>query len=119
MARDSSGRFAMVDSIQTAVWSVCFGRRMRWHGRARISRVCYGLKTIIDGGMPQPALRQREQRPATTWADPLIVLDVRVGDFVMITQLLFDGDQVLDVHTRGKSLAAATAVGLFTLFTCV
>src|SRR6476646_5821227 len=56
---------------------------------------------------PEPSLRDGEHRAAARGADALIVIDVRTGrgaqrapDVVLISQLPFDVDEVLDLQQR-------------------
>src|SRR5262249_9304255 len=58
---------------------------------------------------PQLPLRQCEERAAARGADPLVVLDRRIGAFVREPELSLDRDQVLGVHTRREPRSAAPA----------
>src|SRR5262245_24019627 len=64
---------------------------------------------------PHLALGEAKQDAAAARADPLVVLDLRVGHLVLVAEPLLDCNQILDVHARGVGLAAAPAVGLLAL----
>src|SRR5262245_46143524 len=63
----------------------------------------------------QVSLHEPQQNSATTRTDPLIVVLGRIARFVLVAKLSLYRDEILDVHARGKRLAAAPAHGLFRL----
>src|SRR5262249_48983569 len=62
---------------------------------------------------PEPPLRQGGQCAPARRADPLVMLDGRVGTLVAEPELSLDRDQVLRVHARREHRAAAPAASEF------
>src|SRR5262245_52210991 len=66
--------------------------------------------SVIQVLPPQGALRQSEQRPATSRTDLLIVAAIR--KLILESQFLLDDREIPNHRLRGEWLAAAAAGGL-------
>lgn len=73
----------------------------------------YGIGRKL--GKANPVLGERKERAPAAGTDPLIMLERRILYLIPVPQLLLSGDQILNVHHRGKFVPAPPAFGTGTL----